>query len=105
VRERSLAEMGLLLSQALEQFPGLRFASTAEIARALAQQDPQWIHTSVPARLAICLQRLRGVPRLGRLMRWTGLGWVAQRLSKSLVPAHERGGRGPEAVANPRATD
>lgn len=71
--DSSLTALEAALRAALVAYPGLRFASPAEIARAIRDRDPAWIDTRLPARMAAWRARLDDIPRFRRLAVWTGL--------------------------------
>lgn len=71
--DASLSALEAGLDQALAQWPTLRFAASAELAKALADRDPLWVETRLRPRLAAWCARLGEIPRFGRLARLSGL--------------------------------
>jgi len=71
--ETAMAALDALYAQALRDFPMLRFASCAGLARAIRENDPAWIEQARRRRLTFWLRRAAGVPRFGRLARVLGL--------------------------------
>ena len=86
VRDRSLDELRALVTRALERWPDLCFIGTARLGRALMDMDSEWVDMRWLRRTACTLQRLRQVPRCGRLLRLTGLALFAEVLAR-LTPA------------------
>lgn len=71
--DASLAALEAGLAAARDACPTLRFASPAEIARAIRERDPAWIETRLRPRLAAWRARLDEIPRFRRVSRLTGL--------------------------------
>jgi hypothetical protein len=69
----ALTALDDLYERALVDFPRLRFASCAELARAIRDADPAWIARDGRQRFTIWLQRIASVPRFGKLARVLGL--------------------------------
>lgn len=82
VQEAALVELDRLLGQALQRMPGLRFMSTADLARLYRTREPGWIVSDPGARLAAWWTRMGAVPRFARLARWSGLGGVMRLLTR-----------------------
>jgi hypothetical protein len=72
--DASLAQLERLLAEALRACPSLRFLSTAELARAVRDRDPAFVHTRWRDRAPCLMQRLRRSGRPWTLMRLSGLG-------------------------------
>jgi hypothetical protein len=72
-RDASLATLEQGLRMALTAHPTARFIAPLELAHALRDQDPDWIETRLPHRLAAWRARLDEIPRFRRVASWTGL--------------------------------
>lgn len=72
-RERALGELDRLLRYLLKRFPLLRFVSSAELAAAFAQRDPEWVEARFVVRLLVWLRRVAAIHRLRKLAWVTGL--------------------------------
>lgn len=75
----SLAQLDRLLTLARARFPGLRFASSAELARQY-RDGGDWLATGLGVRLAAWAARVESLPRFARLARLSGLGLVLAAL-------------------------
>jgi len=69
----TLAALDALYTQALRDFPTLRFASCAELGRAIRTSDATWIEQDRRRRFTIWLRRAAGLPRFGKVARLAGL--------------------------------
>jgi hypothetical protein len=84
LRVCSLTAIRSLLTAALSRYSAIRFLSTAELAAALDEWQPDLVDDSARGRLAAWCARVRTLPHFWRLARLTGLGFViagVQRLS------------------------
>ena len=66
-REASIAELGKLLRSALQHYPRLRFCSSEQLSEHLRGADPDWVDSRFSSRSAALLQRIRPIPRIGKL--------------------------------------
>jgi len=73
-RKASLNELDQLLRGALQQHPDLRFCSSEQLSDRLRSRDPAWIEPRFSSRCATFLQRLRPIPRIGKLARLGAFG-------------------------------
>ena len=73
-RDASIAELGKLLRAALQHYPKLRFCSSEQLSDRLRDQDPAWVDQRITSRCATFLQRLRPIPRIGKLARLGAFG-------------------------------
>lgn len=69
----ALAALDALYAGAVAAFPQLRFASCAELVRAIGQADPAWIARSGRVRFTIWQRRIAVLPRFAKLARGLGL--------------------------------
>jgi len=69
----ALAALDELYSRALRDFPALRFASCAELGRAIRTGDSAWIERDGQRRFTIWLRRAATLPRFGKAARLAGL--------------------------------
>ncbi len=69
----ALAALDDLFTRALHDFPNLRFASPAELGRAIRTGDANWIEQDPRCRFTIWLRRIACLPRFGKAARLTGL--------------------------------
>jgi hypothetical protein len=69
----ALAALDELYTRALRDFPALRFASCAELGRAIRTGDPAWIEQERRRRFTIWLRRAAVLPRFGKAARRSGL--------------------------------
>lgn len=69
----ALAALDALYARAVAEFPQLRFASCAELVRAISHADPAWIARSGRQRFTIWQRRIAVLPRFGKLARGLGL--------------------------------
>lgn len=69
----ALAALDALYVGARRDFPGLRFASSAELGHAIETSDPAWIELSRRRRITIWLRRVAHLPHFGKAARLTGL--------------------------------
>lgn len=69
----ALAALDELYTCALREYPTLRFASCAELGRAIRIGDATWIEQDRHRRFTIWLRRATGLPRFGKAARLTGL--------------------------------
>jgi hypothetical protein len=74
--ESALNEIDRLYRLALEQYPEVRFVSTAELGEAILAKDPAWIESRTGVRLAVWGARIRLLRGFWRLARLTGLAWL-----------------------------
>lgn len=81
---RSLAEIDRLYALALAHHPGLRFASSEELGRALRDGDSAWIEENVRVRLAAWLSRARALRGYWKGARLTGLAGL-MKLAATLL--------------------
>lgn len=70
----ALSEIDALYRALLHEYPDLRFMSTAELARVVAQRDARMLATSLGQRLHCWLLRLSRRSRLRKLGWLTGIG-------------------------------
>jgi len=82
----SMQELDRLLREALEQHPGLRFISSADLADQIDTQATDWVETDWRPRAAMFLERLERVPRIGRLARIGAFG-IPLPLARRLLPS------------------
>lgn len=81
--DASIAELGKLLRGALKHHPSLRFCSSEQLSAHLRSQDPAWVDQRLSSRCSAFLQRIRPIPRIGKLASLGAFGLplsVAQRL-------------------------
>lgn len=71
--ESALTALDTGLRGALAALPSLRFAASADIARALRSRDPAWLEHRLRPRLAAWAARLGEIPRFRRVATLTGL--------------------------------
>jgi hypothetical protein len=69
----ALAALDDLYTRALSNFPNLRFATPAELGRAIRTGDANWIEQDRRCRFTIWLRRIACLPRFGKAARLTGL--------------------------------
>ena len=69
----ALAALDTLYTIALRSFPTLRFASCAELGRAIRSGDTLWIEQDGRRRFTIWLRRVALLPRFGKAARMAGL--------------------------------
>ena len=74
--DASLSALEKALQGALVRYPALRFIAPADLARAIRQNDPEWVETRRAARLAVWRVRIASIPRFARVARLSGLGWM-----------------------------
>ncbi len=82
----ALAAMDKLYTQALQQYPGLRFTSCAELGRAIRYNDSAWIEQDTRSRFTIWLRRVADIPRFGNLARIIGLFALLNLFARSPYP-------------------
>lgn len=91
LRDGSLAELDVLLREALARHPALRFMSTVELGRILRDRDPHWLVLDWRGRLTVFWQRVRASGRPWKLMRLCGisapLSWIVRHLGAQRRPA------------------
>jgi hypothetical protein len=89
---RNLAQLDSLLTDALRDWPELRFLSPRELARLYRERPVDGCVQSHPARLHVWLRRLAAIPRLRKLAWLSGLALpVVLLLWLSAVPARRAG--------------
>ena len=66
-RDASITELDTLLHSALQHYPSLRFCSSEQLSNHLRNQDPAWVDQRFSSRCTAMLQRIRPIPRIGRL--------------------------------------
>ena len=71
--DAALAALDTLYAMALRDFPSLRFASCAELGRAIRSGDTLWIEQDGRRRFTIWLRRVALLPRFGKAARMAGL--------------------------------
>jgi hypothetical protein len=69
----SLDALEQALTTALAVFPGLRFVTPLELARAIQIHDPDWIEARIRPRLSAWKARLDEIPRFRRVAKLSGL--------------------------------
>lgn len=93
-RDRSLAELDTLLTQALAAQPALRFLSTAELGRIIREGDPHRLVIRQRARLPFLMNRLRHTGRAWKLMKLSGLALLLTVIERFLsLPVEALGDR------------
>jgi hypothetical protein len=85
--ESALNEIDRLYRQALEQYPEVRFVSTAELGQAIRAKDPAWIESRTGVRLAAWGARIRLLRGFWRLAQLTGLAWLLSHALPNHRPA------------------
>lgn len=83
-------QLDRLLGVARARFAQLRFASTAEVARAVVEADAAWLVQHWRERLPAVWQRLTGAGRLWKLWRWSGLAALGVRMVDALAVDRDR---------------
>ena len=73
-RKASLNQLDQLLHGALQQHPDLRFCSSEQLSERLRSHDPAWVDPRLSKRCTTFLQRLRPIPRIGKLARLGAFG-------------------------------
>lgn len=81
--DASLAALEQALTAASAGFPGLRFVSPLELARAMRARDPGWVEIRLKPRLRAWRARLDEVPRFRRVARLCGLALPLALLGRS----------------------
>lgn len=81
--DASLAALEQALAAASAGFPGLRFVSPLELARAMRARDPGWVETRLKPRLSAWRARLDEVPRFRRVAQLCGLALPLALLGRS----------------------
>lgn len=82
LKEDALRETELLLRSVIEQFPDIRFMSTAELTSAMTRTDFDLIERAFVPRIATWLARLAQIPKLRKLGWLTGViipAWLVYR--------------------------
>ena len=83
-KKQTLAELDMLLRQALEIHPDLAFLSSDELARILVNNDPEWVEHGPGRKLHVWLMRMGGIPRLRKLAwlsGWIVPGWLVWKMT------------------------
>ncbi len=81
--DASLTALEQALTAASVGFPGLRFVSPLELARAMRARDPGWVETRLKPRLIAWRARLDEVPRFRRVAQVCGLALPLALLGRS----------------------
>ena len=72
-RESAFDELRKLLSGLIPALPNVRFMSTLELARHIAQRSPELVETRIRQRIRFWLNRINEIPRFRKLALLSGL--------------------------------
>ena len=81
---QALMELGELMEQAIQDYPGLHFMDTFELGRALRDHDASTIESGYLPRIAAWVARTEELPRFHKLACLTGLAYV-MRLAATIT--------------------